>query len=447
VTRKRNPGPEIDVDDDGLPAEHPVKIQWRAWKKAQARDLEDIEAAFRVSPAIRGMQGSQARMAIKSGELSDTQRGPLRVTFFGEDGPHGHDTMKDDRGIAERVRESMSPPFVPMTDEDVMAWTTTEAFERGSKLTAFVQAENTLRWFASKAGRSTWAQKEIDRANDLGTRDQTVNARNKPYDGEAMDAAIDVLHAAIGELPVPNPRRKAFVRNPPWVTSTLAKHYEILDDQVPSVWLPQLAAVTSKRNRVIADLVEYGCGAYGCVLATNDPKVVLKVTTDDTEAEFAAQLASELVAPICVDYRMVVRLSGHHQGRRIHLLWREAAEHVGGLRAELGDTADQEVGDQHRSAQEAYDAVMRELEPQVIRQKIGVWLAACERMARSSVAEIRPLGRGLVEVYAEQHVLFGDIHGGNLGLVRQSDGGRSSDAWVITDPGNVAVINDPAIWG
>jgi streptomycin 6-kinase len=40
---------------------------------------------------------------------------------------------------------------------------------------------------------------------------------------------------------------------------------------------------------------------------------------------------------------------------------------------------------------------------------------------------------GLEKVWDEQHIFFGDIHTGNVGMV---DG-----QWVITDPGHVAVVS------
>lgn len=425
-----------------------VKREYREWKASQAKRLADIEAMLAISPALRGKVGTSPRMALVSGEISDKKYGEHRVTFFGEDGPHGHATRMTMRQIAEEIRDMIEPPYTSMTEDDVLEWTSTDEFEKGARVIAYVQAENTLRWFASKAGREDWAQDEIKRANQIGTRGGTVNNRNMPVDLDALDEALVIMHSAIRELPTPNPTRPGFVRNPPWVTKALANSYDILDDKVPSRWMPQLASVkAAPYDRVIADLVEFGCGAYGCVLATNDPGTVLKVTSDETEAEFAAKLAGDLVAPICVDYRMVVRLSETRHKRQIHLLWREAADEVGKLQFFLdlqdptglgyaGQAADMYVRDQHRAAQIAYDALAKGKGESEVMAAVKEWQRQCEKMARGSVPELRALGKGLVEVYERQHILFGDIHIGNLGLVHRADG----DAWVITDPGNVAVI-------
>ncbi len=435
MTRRNPAAAEDDIDRE-------LQLEYDQWLKASEDKLDQIEQAFAKSPAIRGMFGKEPRMVIKSGELFDMKYGLLRVTFFGTDGPHGHATKRTDREVAEEVRQTLSPPYVPMTDDEVIAWTSTQEFEKGSKIIAFTQAENTLRYRAQQLDRYAWAQEVIQKANDAGTKDGAVNARGKPYDPDALDKALWILTAAITELPRQNPRVKALVRNPPWVTEALADSYKLIDNKVPPKWMPQLATVkTGPKDTIVASLLEYGCGAYGCVLATSDPGTVLKVTSDESEAEFAAGLSVDLVAPICVEYRMVVRLSGVHEGRQIHLLWRESAEHVGGIKKALGRSqgkiADDLIDAQHAAGQGAYHSIMTS-DAAHSRKEITAWLNACEAMARGKVPELRPLGKGLIEVYERQRILFGDIHAGNLGLVKRPSG----DAWVITDPGHVTVVDD-----
>ena len=241
---------------------------------------------------------------------------------------------------------------------------------------------------------------------------------------------------------------RSFVPNPAWVTDTLARSYEILEDTVPPQWLPKLDSVKpSSSDRVTARIKEYGCGKYGCVFPTLDPKVVMKVTTDDTEAEFAATLANTLVRPICVRYQMVVALIGEHGGRPISLLWREAADHVDGLADMLDDLRGDDAGDialsyileQHQIAQVAYNALYLKRSPTVYRPLLNLWQEACRRMAeQTDIPELQPLGEGLLEVYQKQRIFFGDIHEGNLGMVHREDG---TSPWVITDPGHVAVVD------
>jgi hypothetical protein len=243
------------------------------------------------------------------------------------------------------------------------------------------------------------------------------------------------------------------VRNPSWATEVLATSYETLEEMgVPARWLPKLTDVQARRGSAIgAHVHEYGCGAYGCVFPTIDPKVVLKITADDTEAQFAADLSPILERPICVAYHMVLRPEGarDNRGSQVYLLWRESADLVGKIGKTLGRVATDFIDRQHAAGQSAYKIisdvyaphmigrVTRE-ESQAVRRVIGAWLETCEAMARQTrVPELRELGDGLVEVYRVQRILFGDIHGGNLGLVKRPDG----EHWVITDPGHVAVVS------
>jgi hypothetical protein len=242
---------------------------------------------------------------------------------------------------------------------------------------------------------------------------------------------------------------REFVHNPAWVTETLARSFEVLEDTVPAQWLPRLDSVKPAQSaeRVTARIKEYGCGKYGCVFPTLDPGVVMKVTTDDTEAEFAATIAQSLIRPICVKYEMVVALSAKHEGRPISLLWRESADHVGDLADMVDDLRGGDAGDialnyiieQHQAAQVAYGALRKHASPTVCRSLLGLWVSACKRMAeQTEIPELHPLGEGLLEVYHQQRIFFGDVHEGNLGMVHRSDG---TSVWVITDPGHVAVVD------
>ena len=416
-------------DEEDVFAEFEREAAEREERHQRERKL--AETALRASSAISGhTQWGDPRMAIVSGETADREDGAMRVTFFGVDGPHGHVTRKTEEDIADEVRQVMVPPYVPMTEAEVIAWTTTPMYEIGSRKVAYTQAANSLSWYASQAGRREVYERANKLANEAMGRDPGV---------AEMDRALAIFHDAIRELPTRNPSR-SFVRNPAWVTSALADHYEVLDDKVPPRWMPQLAGVTNNRKRLVADLVEFGCGAYGCVIATHDPKTVLKVTTDDTEAEFAAEIAPTLVAPICVEYELVVRLSSKHKGRPIHLLWRESAEQVGEIK-EHGVDVYHLITVQHRAGQAAYDAIVRGKEPAAIRRLLSTWVQKVDEMSKSPL--LRPLSEGLLKVWEDQHILFGDLHDGNLGLVKR-DG---QERWVITDPGHVAAMSDPDLWG
>jgi hypothetical protein len=245
--------------------------------------------------------------------------------------------------------------------------------------------------------------------------------------------------------------RRSLVTNPPWATEAVAHAYPQMQlaFRHKAQWLPEFRDVTfGGRNWINASVKEYGCGAYGCVFPTMDPGVVLKVTTDDTEAQFADLYASTLVMRVTVDYHAVMPLNTMHNGRNIHLLWRESAQHV-------GDIDDYTTGDpimalnlikaQHEAAQVAFLLIMKVRDMQalgeessaIVRrrdQAIERWQAAAEAMGR--VDDLRFLGHGMNVVYEEQGIFFGDVHEGNIGMVTR-DG---ESVWVITDPGHVAVM-------
>lgn len=402
-----------------------IKQRAAEYRRAKAERIKLLEMLLASTPAIRGMVGDHPRLALVTGELSDHDQGAYRVTYFGTDGPYGHRTRRTMHDIAIEIEDTLSPPFEPMTEAEVMAWTTTEEFVHGSLVVAYVQAENTYSWLAQKANVP------------FEERMATVAEARKESDARGIEAGTAHLTAAIGRLPRANPPRAGLVANPPWVTGALASAYDILTKKIPARWMPLIGDIRSRGNKLTGTFTEFGCGAYGCVLPTLDPKIVLKVTTDETEALFAERVAPDLVAPVCVEYPMVVELGAQHDGATIYLLWRQAAEHVGDVIGELGEYAADLIADQHEAAQRAYEAVFHKKSTAMIRARVGFWLEMCERIARQrEVPEIRDLFTGIIEVYERQRILFGDIHTGNLGQVGTS--------WVITDPGNIAVL-DPTL--
>jgi hypothetical protein len=228
-------------------------------------------------------------------------------------------------------------------------------------------------------------------------------------------------------------RPAAFVSNPSWVTEIIASSYETLEDTIPANWLPRLVDLGASGERIDAQVVEYGCGVYGCVIPTVDNSVVLKLTTDETEAEFAADFAADLVAPVCVKYHMVIKTRAKHDGNRVYLLWRDSADHVGKMVEVLGKEAAAYVRRQHRAGQMAFEAASNH--PTTVARFAAMWVRSCAAMVtQTKFPDLQPLGAGLIKVWEEQRIIFGDIHEGNLGVVN----GR----WVITDPGNIAVVSD-----
>lgn len=234
---------------------------------------------------------------------------------------------------------------------------------------------------------------------------------------------------------VSNPAR--YRRNPPWVTEILGDYWEDLADKVPPHWMPKLEDVRAGRGaKIEAEVHELGCGGYGCVVPTQDAKVVLKVTTDVTEADFAAQYADVLVAPICVRYFLVLSLAASHHERPVFLLWRQEAKHPGGAAEVMGTQADAIIDQQQVLGDAAFKAI-RHSSPYEAQDALSRWLRFLDEIAaahqHTHLAPIAELFAGMAKVYRKQHILFGDVHAGNVGMV---DG-----RWVIIDPGNISVVS------
>lgn len=232
---------------------------------------------------------------------------------------------------------------------------------------------------------------------------------------------------------------KELVSNPAWLTTAIADVYDVIQSKVPPEWLPKLDA-EGKRGSLVATMKELGCGAYGCVIPTLDPSVVLKATTDTTETEFAAKLGQTLVVPVVVEYYMVVALSARWNDRRISLLWRESADEVGNIGDVAygpgnGDRALELIAQQHRAASRVLMAIKNGAKSMaVLGSLFEQWVASLDKMA--SMSELAYVASGMKKVWLEQHIFLSDTHEGNLGLCKR---GRDRQ-WVITDPGNVVVV-------
>jgi hypothetical protein len=228
--------------------------------------------------------------------------------------------------------------------------------------------------------------------------------------------------------------------NPAWVTKILSKHLVKLEEEVPPRFLPKITkAAFSRGGRISATMKEYGCGAYGCVLPTLDPSVVLKLTTDDTEAEFANDLAGKLTKPVVVKYHMTRELPDKYKGRPSFLLWRDAADHVGQVEQTIAEESgvdptvvEEAIGNQHVAAQAAYEA-LDEGEPAV--ELLQKWEDAAREMGLM-VPELRELAEGMITNLQKDKVFMGDVHSGNIG--------RVNGHWVVVDPGHIAVLTATA---
>jgi len=245
--------------------------------------------------------------------------------------------------------------------------------------------------------------------------------------------------------------RQPLVRNPAWTTAAVVSAWDLIKDSVNPAWLPLLDDVNiAREDRVSGHVQEYGCGAHGCVFPTHETSVVLKVTTDATEVEFAQNIAPHLVSPITVIYHTVISLNQVRQGHRVYLLWRESAYKVGEMERVLGAGAAALINAQHNVAKAAYSAMHHydnskrrgrdknaDIFLQRVRMLLSSWLDECARMVdQGKYPQLRALGHGFIVCFEQQRVFFGDVHDGNVGLVHRADGGH----WVVTDPGHTTIV-------
>lgn len=116
--------------------------------------------------------------------------------------------------------------------------------------------------------------------------------------------------------------------NPPWVDEVVEANLRELTYRAPKG-----AEVVTEAAGGHLHAPELGCGAYGCVLRTAVPGVVLKITSDPTEALFVRALADRGLSGLMgiTRYLGSSLLEGRRQGRALYALWREEADDVGEL--------------------------------------------------------------------------------------------------------------------
>jgi streptomycin 6-kinase len=133
----------------------------------------------------------------------------------------------------------------------------------------------------------------------------------------------------------------------------------------------------------------------------------------------------------------VRQLPDKYKQRPTYLLWRDSAEHVDKVEQTIAESGDADVetiegaiAAQHKAAQEAFDALMDGEDATKLLQK---WEDACREMG-VLVPDLSELAEGMITNLHNNKVFFGDVHGGNIGMVN----GR----WVVVDPGHVAVLEE-----
>lgn len=184
-----------------------------------------------------------------------------------------------------------------------------------------------------------------------------------------------------------------------------------------------------------------GCGHYGCVVATEDPNKVIKITRDPTEApivELIKDLQEKDDLPGFVRFYSIGRLTEVKVWGRIwpiHVIVREAVTPWWQLRPSY---VEQRLT---RTALESYlDEASKwwfipdsdERGRDELRQKIRTTLQDMKQ-----VPALQFIARGLGQLLAEGHPPLSDIHSGNIGWLENGN-------LAIFDPGHTPLMR-PAI--
>ncbi len=270
----------------------------------------------------------------------------------------------------------------------------------------------------------------------------------------------------------------------PWVDRAAnAVWSRIVAASPKPAWVP---LHTTKRGGKIT-VKEYGCGHYGCVMPTDDPEVVCKITSDATEAVFVAASATLGEPPEgIVRYHGIYELGTEHRGRRLFVLWREAATEVGlpkghffsqgqrsyeelqisnlwralghfkdaaaAVRDSLKRSADPFalIAESKRFEEWAWSrsreidvdrvigsAISRILGPFRGAQRLALALLLCDLIAENmeNTTGCDLVGSAL-RYYLGEGILLADVHANNVGKVERTSG------WVITDPGHAVGLQE-----
>jgi len=280
------------------------------------------------------------------------------------------------------------------------------------------------------------------------------------------------------------------IENPPWSDRALKQNWGAIKTAAYSQGLPMPEGDIERWK-----FEELGCGHYGCVIDTEDPGIVFKLTSDPTEAEFI-QLAEPLGWPEgIVKYYAIVPLDFTFRKRTVFAIWREEAFDVGQLSPGYGaDNRDYEVRLRREfelqllrykdHAARFRDGFKKSKDPQALLEKskqLEDWawdyiseysdmavdgrpsspygnyprnysidnFRGAERMALSwracqYIAEMMGSTDMMQYVgeafgfYMDNGFLLADVHIGNVGKVARED--YYKPIWVITDPGHVVVL-------
>lgn len=266
-------------------------------------------------------------------------------------------------------------------------------------------------------------------------------------------------------------------QNPEWTDSLFNDYWS----QLESVVGPALMPVSIHPN-------ELGCGKFGCVFTTNTPGIVVKITSDESEAGFVENyknLSRRITLDGIVKYFQVftfkdekIFINGKTQEESgeypLFILWREEAHCLGldnAIDCYTGNTEDRKsmqqdalvamhleamldasrkIGIQlykqydffvkHYGEDKAVDVYLSELKKfwEELKRNPddnGNYRRYCNYLHRLEEDERMREVSLTCQALAYEGILLADIHEGNLGLVERAK------HFVITDPGLAVVMN------
>ena len=304
--------------------------------------------------------------------------------------------------------------------------------------------------------------------------------------------------------------------NPPWTDSAVRKYWDALLAKVGPDLMPVEAAEAKIPERLLTSLrytddeaeaahlirsikklqkkrhhgyKEYGCGHYGCVMPTNTPGVVFKITTDPTEAVFVAAYLSvpQHKRPVgIVPYHSILRAGGTSRGGRpVYFIWRDEAEYVGEVDAWVREKPRDFEKDYYQRSWRITEKLItdnlrmcrliREILKSKARTGANIPALIAEAVEdRQGYAEqvVMPrgnklaqlawlfqgffntngslqsevmgdqIGRAFQESFTDLGLILADVHFGNLGLPTGALAEEIGRAPIITDPGHAIPIDD-----
>ena len=282
---------------------------------------------------------------------------------------------------------------------------------------------------------------------------------------------------------------------PPWTRKFLTVNWDAIQrGSMPGgEWMPVEASGSTPKHRLVDAL---GCGHYGCVFSTNTPGLVMKISSDPSEAAFVKAAVKLGEWPVgIVRYQAVLDLPGTHKNRPVFIIWREEAFGIGKIHDTTGwiepmygepPRQDAHARREFESYHKAYSFAARyvretSLKPTWLKrlaeakqyeqwassnviwedglpsqsrgmhpaftrygasQRLAAALRICaicfELMENTNYAH--EVGAALA-FYLDQGILLADVHMQNIGQVTREDSDYGPQTYtVITDPGHAVFL-------